>query len=146
MTDWQLGWRQKRNYKYLVDVWRMSVAVTAGVPGSQVFALFASAVPCQLEYTDNVSDPNGAGSRQKRRSEFTMDILHTPLRADIRDGDVVVNKTRLAEDIVYLDVSRIEGVQKIVIREFIGSHGKKSLKITTMEHAPAEIVSYYGVV
>jgi hypothetical protein len=94
-TDWGLVPRQRIAYTSRVNVYRAVQPVDPATKERvdvESWALVYQNVPCLYGYTQNDSDPTGAG-RVKRRSMFTEDMLCVPVRALIQPGDLVKDVT-----------------------------------------------------
>ena len=75
--------RQRYLYTDRVNIWQQNNVLDAtGEPQDSTYTLLYSNIPCKYEFTLNVDDPSDVGGF-KRKSTFTTDILHLPLKDDL---------------------------------------------------------------
>jgi len=88
--------RQEAVYVNLVDVWRATHTFSAtGERLEGAYQRVATNVRCRLKYTQNDSDPSKAG-RWKRRTALTEDSTKFDVAEDVRDTDILVDRSFLA--------------------------------------------------
>lgn len=85
--------RQIRCYQHKCDVWR----ATRGANGYETWALISVDRICLYQFTPNVSDVIPGIGRVKRTSEFTNDTLHFVADENVKETDIVINRTILPD-------------------------------------------------
>lgn len=93
-----LNARQLRAYRSRVDVWRKGTRTFSGTgaPTEAAYFRIRTAMPGLWDYTQNDSDPTQVG-RIKRRTALTEDGFHAEVNEDLRDTDILVDVSLLAD-------------------------------------------------